>query len=417
MAVEDLLLIVLAAGLVLFGGLFAVMREKNRKVRRECTMLKEQLKQSCRMEAAARMAGGAAHDFNNMLAGICGAAECLKKRLKGDEEHRYCDAILNGCEQASHLARQMTRLAARRAEKAAPVNLSACLKESLNLLGHGIGREMEIIGNFDAENLSAAINSEHLQSLILNLGFNSRDALGGRGRIEVGLRQVCLSEDDMRRNLIQAEPGEYAEISFADDGPGIDAENMAHIFEPFFTTKGGGMGTGLGLPEVYGIVLSAGGSLRVENRQKGVCFYVFLPLVAAAEVPAAAEPCCGRLSARILIADDDPLLRGVAEDILKTAGCEVRTTDSAEAAEKACGKDFKPDAVMLDVVLPSGGGKKVYETLRKKDRRLKVVFMSGSAPGEEIEKILEQDRYTAFLDKPCRAAQAVETLQILLAKA
>ena len=97
MAVEDLLLIVLAAGLVLFGGLFAVMREKNRKVRRECTMLKEQLKQSCRMEAAARMAGGAAHDFNNMLAGICGAAECLKKRLKGDEEHRYCDAILNGC--------------------------------------------------------------------------------------------------------------------------------------------------------------------------------------------------------------------------------------------------------------------------------------------------------------------------------
>ena len=107
----------------------------------------------------------------------------------------------------------------------------------------------------------------------------------------------------------------------------------------------------------------------------------------------------------------------MAEDILKTAGCEGRTTDSAEAAEKACGKDFKPDAVMLDVVLPSGGGKKVYETLRKKDRRLKVVFMSGSAPGEEIEKILEQDRYTAFLDKPCRAAQAVKTLQILLAKA
>lgn len=123
MAVEDLLLIVLAAGLVLFGGLFAVMREKDRKVRTECTMLKEQLKQSCRMEAAARMAGGAAHDFNNMLAGICGAAECLKKRLKSDEERRYCDAILSGCEQASHLARQMTRLAARRAEKAAPVNL------------------------------------------------------------------------------------------------------------------------------------------------------------------------------------------------------------------------------------------------------------------------------------------------------
>ena len=410
MAVEDLLLIVLAAGLVLFGGLFAVMREKDRKVRTECTMLKEQLKQSCRMEAAARMAGGAAHDFNNMLAGICGAAECLKKRLKSDEEHRYCDVILSGCEQASHLARQMTRLAAL-------VNLSACLKESLNLLGHGIGREMEIIGNFDAENLSAAINSEHLQSLILNLGFNSRDALGGRGRIEVGLRQVCLSEDDMRRNLIQAEPGEYAEISFADDGPGIAAEDMAHIFEPFFTTKGDGKGTGLGLPEVYGIVLNAGGSLRVENRQKGVCFYVFLPLAAAAEVPAAAEPCCGRLSARILLADDDPLLRSVAEDILKAAGCEVRTADSAEAVEKACGKDFKPDAVMLDVVLPSGGGKRVYETLRKKDRRLKVVFMSGSAPDEEIEKILAWDRYTAFLDKPCRAAQAVETLQILLAKA
>lgn len=131
----------------------------------------------------------------------------------------------------------------------------------------------------------------------------------------------------------------------------------------------------------------------------------------------AAEPCCGRLSARILLADDDPLLRSVAEDILKAAGAKCGRRTALRLPKRPAGKIFKPDAVMLDVVLPSGGGKRVYETLRKKDRRLKVVFMSGSAPDEEIEKILRGTGYTAFLDKPCRAAQAVETLQILLAKA
>lgn len=416
MVVEDLLLIALAAGLIWLGRLFADAREKHRNAQKECARLKEQLRQACRMETASRMAGGVAHDLNNMLAGICGAAECLKKSLKGTDERHCCDVILNGCEQASHLAGQMTHLVARREEKTAPINLSDGLQDSLNLLGHGVGKEIEICETFDAKNLTAAIGSEHLQSLILNLGFNSRDALGGRGRIEVGLRRVYLSEDDMRRNLIQAAPGEYAEISFADDGSGITAENMAHIFEPFFTTKSDGKGTGLGLPEVYGIVLSAGGSLRVENRAKGICFYIFLPLVTT-EVPTAAKPSDKPLAAKILVVDDDPLLRKVTEDILTTAGCEVRTADSAEAVEKICRQEFKPDAVLLDVVLPAGGGKKVYKMLRPQNSRLKIVFMSGSTPDEEIEKFLAQDAFTAFLSKPCQAAKMVETLQILLAKA
>ena len=414
---EDLLLVVLAVCTVLFGGLFSVMREKDKRTQAECAFLKEQLKQACKMEAAARMAGGAAHDFNNMLAGISGAAECLKGKLKKDAELvRFCDVILSGSEQASHLARQMTQLSAHRAEKPQAINLKDCLKESLSLLGHGIGKEMKIVENFCKEKLFAAIKHEDLQSLILNLGFNSRDAATGRGKITSGLRRVCLTDDDMRQNLIPVPAGEYAEISFADDGSGISAENMTHIFEPFFTTKNDGKGTGLGLPEVYGIVLSAGGTLRVENLKKGVCFHIFLPLAEAVSVSEKKKR-CSRLRAKILVADDDPLLCELAAEILKKAGCSVRTAKSAEEAEEICRKDFKPDAVMLDVVLPQGGGKAVYQKLRKKNRHLKIVFMSGSAPDDEIAEILKKDECAAFLDKPSRAAQMVETLRFLLAKA
>ena len=405
---EDLLLIVLAAGLVLFGGLFAVMREKNRKVRRECTMLKEQLKQSCRMEAAARMAGGAAHDFNNMLAGICGAAECLKKRLKGDEEHRYCDAILNGCEQASHLARQMTRLAARRAEKAAPVNLSACLKESLNLLGHGIGREMEIIGNFDAENLSAAINSEHLQSLILNLGFNSRDALGGRGRIEVGLRQVCLSEDDMRRNLIQAEPGEYAEISFADDGPGIDAENMAHIFEPFErernSTVSGIQGTGLGMPITKNIVEMMGGTIEVtSSKGNGTEFIVEIPMkkVTSEAVEINVQELEG---ARALVVDDDFNTCDSVSNMLIQMGMRAEWTMSGREAilrtRQAVNRNDEYRVYVIDWLIPDMNGIEIARHIRKEAGDDVLIIIMTAYDWSDIEKEGKEAGVTAFCSKP-----------------
>lgn len=414
--VEYWLLVAITAGLVLFFCLLVVMKKKNKAAGSKYLCLQEKIQQVGKVGTAARVARGAAHDFNNELMCICSAAECLKERLNDAELARYCNIIIGGCEQASHLARQMTQLSGGIEKPAEPINLNVCLGESLDLLSHGVGKEMRIVRDFGAESLFVAICGHHLQSLILNLGFNARDAVAGSGTITVVLRKVWLTEDDIRQNLIPVAVGEYAEICFTDDGPGIDAENMKRIFEPFFTTKGDGKGTGLGLSEVYDVVLSVGGTIRVENRSRGVCFRIFLPLIDVEE-KADKNVACAQLSAKVLIVDDDPLQCRLLGDILSAIGCEISVVDGAQKAMDLFQRAFAPDVVLLDVVLPNGGGKLVYEKMRYQNQKQRIVFMSGGNQDAEIAEILEKDSYTAFLSKPCRVAQVVETLQFLLAKA
>lgn len=414
---EDALMIVAILLAAVFGGLFVAMKEKDAQSRDENMRLKEQLKQAYKLEAAARMASGAAHDFNNMLSGICGAAECLKQRLSEDAKlNRYCEIILSGCEQASHLARQMTRLSIRQDEHFEPMDLRSSLEDSLKLLEHGLGKHIKIVRKFETKVLPVNLSAEHLQSLILNLGFNSRDAMGEKGKITVGLRQVSLTEDDMSNYLIRTKVGDFAEVSFADNGTGISPENIKRIFDPFFTTKKEGMGNGLGLSEVYGAVSAAGGTIRVVNLKKGVCFYILFPIVPQKIEVKKTKKKSQKLALRILVADDDALQRALAHEILTSAGCDVKTADCVATAEAICSGTFKPDVLMVDVVLPDGDGGKIYEKLKKKNKKIMAVFLSGGAPSEKVEKILNKDKRTTFLEKPCRAEQVLEKLQFLLAK-
>lgn len=415
---EDVLMIVLVLAVGIFALLFTAMKEKDKQNQKDILLLKEQLKQAYKSEAAARMASGAAHDFNNMLSGICGAAECLKLKLSEDTGlKKYCDIILGGCERASHLARQMTRLSLKSDNRCEAMDLAAGLEESLRLLEHGLSKSIKIVRKFEDKSLFVNLSGEHLQSLILNLGFNAADAMNDKGEIMVGLRRVSLSDDDMRGCLLQPPVGDYAEISFADSGTGITPENMSRIFEPFFTTKKAGKGNGLGLAEVYGTVATAGGTIKVENQKKGVCFYVFLPLVLKKRIAKRVKEMKQKLAVKILVVDDDALQRALAYEILTGIGCEVKTADCIASAEAVCKNEFSPDVLMTDVFLPDGEGSKVYDRLKKNHKNIKVVFLSGGEPGEKVQKILLKDKYTAFLAKPCRAEQVLEMLQFLLAKA
>ena len=415
---EDVLIIVLDILAVVFALLFVAMKEKDKQKQKGNARLKDQLKQAYKSEAAARMASGAAHDFNNMLSGICGAAECLKQKLSEEAGlKKYCDIILGGCERASHLARQMTRLSLKPDDHCEAMDLAAGLDESLRLLEHGLSKSIKIVRKFEDKSLFVNLSGEHLQSLILNLGFNAADAMSDKGKITVGLRRVSLRDDEIRDCLMSPPAGDFAEISFADSGTGIASENMARIFEPFFTTKKAGKGNGLGLAEVYGTVAAAGGTLRVENQKKGVCFYIFLPLVLKKGAPKKIKKTNQKLAVKILVVDDDALQRSLAYEILTGVGCEVKTAENVAAATEVCKKEFKPDVLMTDVFLPDGEGSKVYDRLKKSHKNLKVVFLSGGEPGEKIQKTLLKDKYATFLAKPCRAEQVKETLQFLLAKA
>lgn len=415
---EDVLVVLLTATICVLGLLFVAMKEKDKQNQADNAHLKEQLKQAYRSEAAARMASGAAHDFNNMLSGICGAAECLKQKLAENQNlKKYCDIILSGCEQASHLARQMTRLSLKAEEDCKVMDLAENLEESLRLLEHGLNKKIKVMRRFENKSLFVNLSGEHLQSLILNLGFNAADAMDDKGKIMVGLRRVSLREDDMSSYLLRPRAGDFAEISFADDGTGIAPENMTRIFEPFFTTKKNGKGNGLGLAEVYGTVAAAGGTLKVENKKKGACFYVYLPLAMKKNTTQKIKQKNQKLKAKILVVDDDALQRALAYEILTGEGCKVKIADCVTTAVAICKNDFIPDVLMADVFLPDGEGSKVYEVFKKKNKNLKVVFLSGGEPEDKVKQVLEKDKDTVFLGKPCRAEQVLETLRFLLAKA
>lgn len=408
---EHLFLIVVSIVALLFGGLFVAMREKDRQNQNKIREMGEQLRQASKMESAARMAGGVAHDFNNMLSGICGAAECLKAKLSKKEDlKKYCDVILSGCEQASHLAKQMTKLYVQNEKKSA-TDLLACLNDSLDLLAHGLEKNIKIVKKFECKNLTVNVSSENLQSLILNLGFNARDAMGAKGKITVGLRKVAPSD----RDLLSAK--EFVEISFADTGTGIAPENMKRIFEPFFTTKKEGKGNGLGLAEAYALVRNAGGTIRAENLKKGACFYVTLPVVKKERKSDLREKKYKKFNLKILLVEDDVLQRELAREILSKLGCDVKLADSVSAAFDMSGKKFCPDVVMSDVCLSDGSGSDVYMKLKKKYKRCGFIFLSGREPDGRIMEILQQDERAVFLDKPCRVEQVAEKLQFLLAKA
>lgn len=416
---EVLPYLILSAVLALVSVMLFWRVYKIKKIsRQECDILQEQLKRAYKMEAAGRLAGSVAHDFNNMLAGICGAAECLDAKLKDNPElKKYSEIIMNSCEQASQLTSQLMMFSKQKEQKTEIIDLTECVDNSLNLLRHGISKNIEVVRALCSRKLPVQISCEQVQSIILNLGFNARDAMNGKGQITVKLRKVELLEEDFKGKVLKASPGEYAEIEFADNGPGIAPEIMDKIFEPFFTTKGVNKGTGLGLPAIYGSVGAAGGSIGVENREKGAVFHLYFPLAPQIAVRGSENEQPEPLNARVLVADDEPLLRELMADILRQAGAEAVTADGAESVMKLFREKGPFDVVMLDVIMPGYYGTDIYKKLKTADKRLKTVFMSGYTQDEEVEKILRSDRYTAFLHKPYRAAEVVKTVQILLAKA
>lgn len=395
----------------------AILKKQARRLREKNEAIKK-MNQAQKMESIGRLAGGVAHDFNNMLAGINGAAEALDLKLGCDNPHKkYTEIITNACERAAYLTSQLLVFARDKENSYSDMNLHECILESIFLLEHGISKNIITTSELKAQDYYIHGNRGLIQNIILNLGFNAKDAMNGQGNLEIKTRNAILSNKDIHKTVMKIPAGKYIELSVKDYGNGMPKHIQNKIFEPFFTTKEIGKGTGLGLSAVYGIVLDHGGTIRVESIiDQGTTFYIYFPIVRNKVKIKHDKKAMGSIKAKVMVVDDEKILLELMSDILKMAGSEViKVSDSTEAAD-IYRKDGGIDIVMLDVLMPEKNGVEVYKELKSINQDVKVVFMSGYSKDNDIEDIMRNDSNVNFISKPYMIADVVEKLLSMLAK-
>ncbi len=411
MILEDGLLILM--GIVLIVVIWDVFRHRR---------IAKNIAEAQRMEAVGRLAGGVAHDFNNMLAGISSAAEYIQLKLGNKHElSKYTRIIADSCVRASHLTHQLLLFARAQKEHCVKIDVHAGLDDTVYLLKHGINPRIKIKLEKKAEKHEICGYPDLVHNMILNLGLNAKDAMPGGGTVTIATQNVRLNRSEAGKGIFQVPAGEYLEISVADTGTGIPRQLRGKIFEPFFTTKGEGKGTGLGLAAVYGIVRRHNGTIMFDTSPHGTKFKIYLPLADENCEMESYEPhpSCSlhvRMKHKIMIVDDEKILTEILSDILKHFEAEVITVTDSMAALKTFEEQNGVDVVMLDVVMPDKSGVEVYRELRQKSPELNIIFMSGYTEDQNIQEILTEDNRTQFISKPYRVSEIVDKVSKSLAK-
>ncbi len=341
----------------------------------------EQYRQAQKMEAIGQLAGGVAHDFNNMLQAIMGYSQMLLDTLpEQNKDREFIEEIDRAAERASALTRQLLAFSRRQVLQMQDLDLSKVVEDVAKMIKRVIGENIRL--NVVPGQRMGTIHADcgQMEQVLLNLCVNARDAMPEGGSITIETENVSMDSDYCAAHA-WATPGRYVLLSVTDTGCGMDAQTQGRIFEPFFTTKASGKGTGLGLSTVYGIVRQHQGMILVySEKDRGTTFKVYLP---SFERPASVVGTKVVGSAvggteTILVAEDDDTLRKLVARILRDAGYTVLLAGDGEAALELFDEHAAEiDMCLLDVVMPKMGGKAVYDVLREKHPRLRFLFSSG----------------------------------------
>ena len=359
--------------------------------------LEAQLRQSMKMEAVGRLAGGVAHDFNNVLTAIMGYVETALIGLgPSHPQSKDLRHALTACERAAQLVRQLLAFSRKQALQPVVLDPNDVVKSLESMLRRIIGADVILTCLPGATVGHIKADPNQLTQVLLNLAVNARDAMPMGGTLTIDTANVDVPEGQTRSGA-QVEPGRYAVIGVTDTGHGMDADTQAHIFEPFFTTKPEGKGTGLGLATVYGIVKQSGGYIWVDSEVgRGTRFEIHLPTVDApvaetAQDLAVLEALTG--TETILLAEDDLDIRTLAAEALTDLGYTVVSApDGVVAAEQADQREGTIDLVLTDIVMPWMSGPELVEQIRQTRPLVKVLFMSGFvAPAELQQQALTLD--------------------------
>jgi two-component system, cell cycle sensor histidine kinase and response regulator CckA len=348
----------------------------------ERKVLEEQLRQSQKMEAVGRLAGGVAHDFNNALGVIMGYGELLDLNLPPDDPmHKHAKEIIKAGQRAASLTRQLLAFSRKQTIQPVVLDLNSVVTDTEKMLQRLIGEDIDLTIVRESKLKNVKADRGQVGQILMNLAVNARDAMPGGGKLLIETVNAELTDEDARQ-FPYVEPGHFVLLRVSDTGCGMDANTVAHIFEPFFTTKAEGVGTGLGLSMVYGIVKQSNGYVFVDSEVgKGTAFRIYLPQVQSApQAVSAAErrQSLPRGSETILLVEDEAPLRELARGCLQAGGYQIlEACDGKTAIEVASQHQGKVDLLLTDVIMPGMDGCELAAHLSQSRSEIKVLFISG----------------------------------------
>ncbi len=353
----------------------------------------ERLHQSQKMEAVGQLTGGIAHDFNNMLQGMSGGLELLERRIAQGEPERLADyltGIRTSLDRAAGLTQRMLAFARRQTLQPRPTDVKTLVEGLEDLIGRTLGPNVALTLRLEDGSWPALCDPHQLESALINLAINARDAMPQGGRLEIVTADCRIGRNDLSSDD-EAMPGDFVEIAISDNGVGMTPEIMARAFEPFFTTKPIGQGTGLGLSQLYGFVRQSGGLVRLDSQPgRGTTVRILLPRSAEpAPLPVARAAPTNRSRARdaagsrgtVLVVDDEPDVRRLVSDMLTEAGLTVLQAAESETALRYLQGNAEIDLLITDIGLPGMNGRQLAEMAQARRPGLPILLITGYAGG------------------------------------
>jgi len=385
--------------------------------------LKRQIAQATKMQAVGQLAGGVAHDFNNILTAIIGHCDLiLMRHTPGDTDYDDIQQIKSNSNRAAGLTRQLLAFSRQQTLRPQVLQLPDVISEVSHLLKRLLGETVQLVVKHGRDLGSVRADPGQLEQVIVNLAVNARDAMISKGAGALTIQTYAVRSDQVADLGSEILPiADYSVVSIADTGTGIPASILSKVFEPFFTTKEVGKGTGLGLSTVYGIVKQSGGYIFADSKVgEGTRFTIYLPVHRVEE-----EKETGRRAAKkdgegelwgtgtILLVEDEPMVRTVAERALTRHGYQVLTANNGEEALEIVERGEEIALLISDVVMPVMDGPTMVREARKTRPELPILFMSGYAE-EQLRKSIDIAN-VAFLPKPFSVQELAEAVRKALA--
>ncbi len=381
----------------------------------EAKSLQAQLIHAQKMEAIGTLAGGVAHDFNNILTVIMGLGNLIQMSLDpGDRNRPYVDQIVLSSERAADLTKSLLAYSRKQRISLEPHRLGNVVASAAKLLKRLLPEDIELKLDLADGTAVALLDVSQVDQVLMNLATNARDAMPNGGSLTIRT-DVAQLDEKFKETHGFGKPGTYVRVSFSDTGSGMDEKTMARVFDPFFTTKEVGKGTGLGLASAYGIVKQHDGYITVASALgKGTTFNIYLPLVKAAEHPQAANIEVKGGSETILVLEDDPDVRRMMASILSGQGYTMLEAANGNDALRVFHEyGDRIGLVILDVVMPGKNGKEVFDEIARTAPGVKAIFMSGYTGDVVIGKGVQRNSVD-FLEKPLSSAKLLVKVREVL---
>lgn len=395
-------------------GFRGILRDESEHVR-----MTEQLASVERMQSLSHLAGGIAHDFNNILAGILGHASLLRARLRDDDLQRHVAAVEAGVDAATGLTNQLLVFARGDLQRRQPVDLNLLSQSTLSLIARTLPEGIRVEVDLDPELPTVDGDDGQLRQVLLNLLVNARDAMPEGGILRLATATTPRLPPDALP-AASSPDGSYVRLSIADTGPGMPSDVSGRIFEPFFSTKPREKGTGLGLAVVFGVVVGHRGHVHVDSAPGlGTRLSVLLPVgqLASEVLPREIEAPRREETGRLLVVDDDDIVRGLLVEILDSQGFLVlEASDGVEAVQVFRERRREIDLVILDLTMPRKSGRDTFAEMKSIDPNVRVLVSSGFGREGEGEALIELGA-VGFLQKPYRAERLLEAVRQALARA